>query len=152
MVIRLKSDNYFIGDSSNTTENQELILGYSANGSVIHSQSGDNSYTSSVSNYSSSGEERIITFIHSKDSGKKTYINGVLAAQSSDKAQLSNISEVVIGKEYTGEIGEIIIFNKALNNLDRQYIANYLAFSVCPVNSISLIRFPRMWLGCNQPH
>lgn len=79
-----KTANYFIGDGAITTANQTLTLGYDTDGSVIHSQGTGNSYTSGVSTYGNSTEvPRVFAFV-SDSSGKKTYINGILAAQSSD--------------------------------------------------------------------
>lgn len=125
-----KSNNYFIGDNTNANEsvtNQNLTLGYSADGTIKHSQSSDNNYTSSVTNYSqSSGKPRIFSFIHDKASGKKTYINGLLAAQSSDKSNLTNITSLKIGSGYQGQIGELIIFARALNPEERQSVEDYL--------------------------
>ncbi len=120
-----KSDNYFIGDSSITTTNQNLVLGYSLNGQVIHAQ-GTNSYTATI-NSLSVPETRVFTFYHSSTLGKKMYINGVLANESSDTTPLSNISNLSLGKNYAGNLGEIIIFTKALKNSDRQEVESYLA-------------------------
>ena len=115
-----KADNYFIGDSTVDTENENLILGYSAEGVVTHYQAGDNSYISSVPVYDGgSNEPKIYVFRHASSSGKTTYINGMLAATSNDTANLSNISTIAIGKAYAGELGEIIAFDKALGGQDR---------------------------------
>jgi prepilin-type N-terminal cleavage/methylation domain-containing protein len=119
-----KSDNYFIGDSNITTANQNLVLGYSLTNQVIHSQ-GSNSYTSNISSFSSA-EARIFVFSHDSNLGKKTYINGVLANESSDTTPLSNITDLALGKNYEGNLGEIIIYTKALKNSDRQAIESYL--------------------------
>ena len=122
-----KSNNYFIGDSSIATINQNLLLGYSANDKVIHSQAGSNSYISRVLNYEDSAEKpKFFTFTQSS-TGKKTYINGILAGQSNDAAQLSNISTLTIGKGYNGEIGELIAFSRSLSNSERQEIEAYLS-------------------------
>lgn len=121
------SNNYFIGDSSITSDNENILLGYSSSGQVIHSQGGTNSYDSSVSAYSdSSGVTRIFTFIQKKSSGKETYINGYLAGQDSDTNSVNNLSNLIIGKDYNGEIGEIIIYNKALSSKDRRNVEEYL--------------------------
>ncbi len=118
--------NYFLGDSSVTTPNQNLLLGYSADGQITHSQ-GTNSYAAGISNYSSSGgAPRVFTFTQSATAGKKTYINGVLAAQSSDTTQLSGISTLSIGQGYTGQIGEVAIFTRALEPGERIAIEDYV--------------------------
>lgn len=120
-----KSSNYFFGDSSITTENQNIILGYQTDGRVIHSQAGTNSYASAVSGYSGPDESRIFTFTQDSYLGKKTYINGYLAAQSSNTTKLSGLSTITIGKAYQGEIGEIIIFNRALKAEERESVEQY---------------------------
>ncbi len=118
--------NYFLGDSSVTTPNQNLLLGYSADGQIAHSQ-GTNSYAAGISNYSSSsGAPRVFTFTQSATAGKKTYINGVLAAESSDTTQLSGISTLSIGQGYTGQIGEVAIFTRALKPDERIAIEDYV--------------------------
>ena len=118
---------YFIGDSSVSTANQTLLLGYSDDAVIAHSQGTGNVYNSNVSTYSSSSNSpRIFTFVSDSTNGKKTYINGILAAQSSDTSKLSNIGTLVIGKGYTGEIGEIAIFTRALKAEERKSIEDYL--------------------------
>lgn len=118
---------YFIGDSSVSTANQTLLLGYSADASIAHSQGTGNVYTSNVSTYSSSSDTpRVFTFVSDSVNGKKTYINRILAAQSSDTTKLSNITSLAIGKGYTGEIGEIAIFTRALKAEERKTAEDYL--------------------------
>ena len=123
-----KANNYFIGDSSNKTLNQNLILGYNLEGKIIHSQGGNNSYNSTISNYSKKLDGvRIFCFLQDSAIGKKTYINGILAGQLKDNAKLSNISTLIIGKEYQGEIGEIVAFSRALEDSERRNVEEYLA-------------------------
>lgn len=121
------ANNYFFGENPSGTANQNIALGYSLDGTVIHSQ-GTNSYTSNVSSYAdSTNKPRIFTFIHDSSSGKKTYINGVLAAQNSDTSAISGLTtNLAIGKSYTGEIGEIAIFTRALKNEERKAIEDYI--------------------------
>ncbi len=119
------SDNYFFGDSPTGTANQKLALGYSLNGKVIHAQ-GSNSYTANVSSYEDSKDKsRTFTFVSDSATGKKTYINGVLAAESSDTTKLSGITSLAIGKSYRGEIGEIAIFTRALRGEERKSVEDY---------------------------
>jgi hypothetical protein len=149
-------DNYFIGDSSITSDNENILLGYSSSGQVIHSQGGTNSYDSSVSAYSdSSGATRIFTFIQKKSSGKETYINGYLAGQDSDTSNVTNLSNLIIGKDYNGEIGEIIIYNKALSGKDRRNVEAYLgkkwAVEVAGLDSSSCTNGIITDAGCEIP-
>jgi prepilin-type N-terminal cleavage/methylation domain-containing protein len=124
------SDNYFIGSPS-TNPNDNLLLGYSNDSTVIHKQ-GSNAYAtkdSAVSAYADSANKpRLFTFISDSVEGKKTYINGVLAAQDpTNTAKLSGITSLEIGKGYAGEIGEIVIFTKPLRSEDRKAVEDYIA-------------------------
>ncbi len=122
------ADNYLLGDSaSSASVNQQLLLGYSQDGQIIHSQGSGNSYNSFVSSYTnSSANPKIITFVQSAATGKKTYINGVLAAQNSNATQLSGITTLSLGKGYTGQIGEIAIFARALEIDEIKAIETYM--------------------------
>ncbi len=128
------SDNYFlihnsISSPSVTTANQDLLLGYNTDGQIIHSQGGSSSYNSNVSNYgNSSGFPKIITFTHSSTKGKKIYINGMLAAKDeANKSDLTGITTLALGKGYTGQIGEVIIFTRAIEASEISAIEDYLA-------------------------
>ena len=121
------SNNYFIGDPAVNTDNQSLLLGYSENGKIMHSQGATKSYTANIDTYEdSSGSPRIIVFTSSA-AGKKMYINGVLVATSTDATRLTNIGDLVIGKSYNGEIGEVAAFSHALTDAERSDIETYLA-------------------------
>ena len=108
------SNNYFLGDSAQTSTNQSLLLGYSADGSVIHSQSGatlTNASTANVDSYANYNDKpRVFAFNFDTNSGSKTYINGTLSGQNTTNlTPLSNVTSLSIGKGYSGEIGEIAI-------------------------------------------
>ena len=132
--------NYFLGDpdtlSTSGLENETLILGYSASGKVIHSQGETNKYESTISDYSSNAEiPRLFTFTQNASTGKKTYINGYLAGESANTDQLTTLPPLSstdstltlnLGKGYTGEIGEFIIFDRALRNEERTSIEKYI--------------------------
>ena len=123
------SNNYFIGENPSGTANQALALGYSADASVIHSQGSGTSYNSAVSTYDTSTDKaRFFVFTHSATDGNKTYVNGLLASQDATKtAHLSGLSTLAIGKAYTGEIGEVVVFTKALLNSERVAVEDYLS-------------------------
>jgi hypothetical protein len=124
-------DNYFIGDSSNTTANRSLLLGYNSDTGVIHSQSGGtltNATTAGVDSYSNNSKPRIFVFTASGTAGKNTYVNGTLAATDpSNTARLTGVANLSIGKNYVGAIGEVMTFTKALNSEERKSIEDYLA-------------------------
>ena len=121
------SNNYFLGETS-SNPNDSLALGYGSDSTVVHTQ-GNQSYTTgaAVSSYASSTDKpRQFTFVHSSTAGNSTYINGILAAQDATKtAHLSGITTLAIGKGYTGEIGEIAIYVRALKPEERQPIEDY---------------------------
>ena len=121
--------NYFLSDDGTSTDDNETIqLGYSASGAAKHSQGSGNEYTAAVESYSSSSESpKIFTFIQNSSTGKKTYVNGFLSAENaSDTTQLYGINKLHLGKNYTGEIGEFLIFDRALKNEERRSIETYL--------------------------
>lgn len=120
------TNNYFLGATGGGLNNS-LVLGYSADNQIVHSQ-GSNSYASGISTYATSqNQPRVFTFRHSASGGKQTYINGVLAAEDiTNTAPLTGISTLAIGQGYIGEIGEIAIFTKALSASDRAVIEDYL--------------------------
>ncbi len=122
-------NNYFLGDSAATTTNQSLLLGYSADGQIIHSQGASSSYSALVSGYSKSSDSpRLLTFTHSSTAGKKLYINGVLAAKDeTNLAPLTGIGTLSFGKGYTGQIGELAIFTRALKDDEIKSVEGYVA-------------------------
>jgi hypothetical protein len=122
-------NNYFFGDSTIATTNQNLLLGYSADGQITHSQGGTSAYAAMVSDYSSSSNNpRIFTFTHSATAGKKTYINGVLAAQDETNLEpLTGLSTLSLGKGYSGQIGELAIFTRALEADEISSVEKYLS-------------------------
>ncbi len=120
--------NYFLtDDGTSSVDNQKIQLGYSASETIIHSQGSGNNYNSSVGTYSSSEKPRIFTFIQSSSGGKKTYVNSFLAKESPDKSRLTGINKLHLGKNYNGEIGEFIIYDRALKAEERLSIEKYLA-------------------------
>lgn len=122
------SANYFLG-SATSGANDGIVLGYNSDSVVIHKQ-GTSSYSkdSAVESYANSQEKaRLFTFTHSATEGKKTYINGILAAADSlNTASLSGVTTLAIGKGYTGEIGEIVIFTRAIKGSERKAVEDYL--------------------------
>ncbi|MES2961892.1 MAG: prepilin-type N-terminal cleavage/methylation domain-containing protein [Pseudomonadota bacterium] len=113
-------------DSSDVASNI-LALGYVSDGVVGHIQTTNYTVTPKVSSYAeSTNKARVFVFIQDSNLGKKTYINGTLAAQDASTSQLSGVTTLAIGKGYTGEIGEIAIFTKALTVDDRKSVEDYL--------------------------
>ena len=75
---------------------------------------------------------RIHTFLHSSTLGKKYWLNGGLNPEaSSNNTSALTVYNGVIGNTestwfYSGDIGEIIIYTRALNNEERMAIEEYL--------------------------
>ncbi|MES2961118.1 MAG: type II secretion system protein [Pseudomonadota bacterium] len=125
------SAGYFLNTIDTNTNNAVniLALGYSSDGVVAHNSLNVNhTITPKVSVYADSIDKpRVFTFVQSSAAGKQTYINGVLAANDvSNTSQLSGITSLAIGRGYTGEIGEIAIFTKALTIEARKSVEDYL--------------------------
>jgi len=132
IVEKRKSANagYFLS-TTNTSDviDSKLALGYASDGEIAHSHNSTNyAVTPKVSSYSDSNDTaRTFVFTQSSTFGKKTYINGTLAAEdASNISQLSGVTSLAIGKGYTGEIGEIAIFTRALKNEERKFTEDYL--------------------------
>jgi len=121
--------NFLSTTNSSDVVDNKLTIGYASDGVIAHSHNATNyTITPKVSAYANSTETpRLFVFTQSSTEGKKTYINGTLAAQdTSNTSQLSGVTTLAIGKGYTGEIGEIAIFTKALSKLDRKIIEDYI--------------------------
>jgi len=80
----------------------------------------------------SSPTPRIHTFLHSSTVGKKYWLNGGLTpeASSNNTANLTFYNGVIGNTEgtwfYSGDIGEVIIYSRALTNDERMAIEEYL--------------------------
>ncbi len=109
--------NYFLG-SAGSGANNSLALGYFSDSAIIHAQ-GSNSYSSGISGYLSSKDKPRVFAFMSGATGKKTYINGVLASESADATKLTDLTNLSIGQNYIGEIGEIVIFTRNLEADER---------------------------------
>ncbi len=129
-----RAQNYFISGNDASLTNQVLSLGYKLNGKMAFSQLSNN-YDINVSNYSTP-ITRINVFRFSSTVGKDCFINGVnqtLLASGSPVPTQGLISYVnaQIGRHFTGNnfvgnIGEIIIFTKYINDDERKDIEKYL--------------------------
>lgn len=126
-----KSNNYFIAGTG-TVPNQNLILGYNSNVSIMHSHS-SNDLTHTITGYNQD-IVRIHTFEFNM-SGKRYYLNGGESADKSDSITnpIGAFNSPTIGRYlaapsyYQGDIAEIIMFNKILKRNERQAIEEYLS-------------------------
>lgn len=83
---------------------------------------------------------RILTFKYDNSSGRTIYVDGNVASSAAGNALNTNRATLaadnrigssvqlgINGSFLTGDIGEIIVFNVALDNIDRASIENYLS-------------------------
>ena len=125
-----KDKNCILGDPDYSgSDGGNLGLCYMSNGTVIHTQNSTTAEENS-SAYASSAPDYVAgtprTFVITSDAnGKKTYVNGQLVSSSTDTSKLSGLSNLYIGKNYDGKIGEVAIYNRALKNSEIGEISNY---------------------------
>jgi prepilin-type N-terminal cleavage/methylation domain-containing protein len=74
-------------------------------------------------------QTRIHTFYFSKSVGRKYWLNGGVNPEVSDSvlSAINSPKTNKIGNAYNGEMAEIILFNRALKNEERQSIEDYLS-------------------------
>jgi hypothetical protein len=126
-----KADNYLLGDPSITGTNQNLLIGYKTDGTIVHSQGGaSTSYTSAINGYASYAGPRVIIITHSASEGNKTYVNGILAGKlttNTAKEPITDLANLAIGKNYIGQIGELAVFKRALSATEITDISDYMS-------------------------
>ena len=137
---RIAAANYFLGDATATTANTTINFGYGSNTTIRFSQ-GDasNHYTIAVAAYTAP-TPRVHTFINGTIAAltvpNQHYLNGSATASvktSVGTAALNTLSAYanarigLHGSSYfNGDIGEIIIYSRALKNEERVAVEAYL--------------------------
>ncbi|MBL6664462.1 MAG: hypothetical protein ISQ34_01305, partial [Rickettsiales bacterium] len=119
------SENYFIGGTTQSSY-QNVIMGYQTNTTFLNSN--HNSHlTHSVAAYSEH-IERIHSFTFDM-TNRKSYLNGgSVEASDTVSSPITGFAGASIGrygsahKYYQGDLAEIIIFNRALNDKDRNAV------------------------------
>ena len=123
-----KSDNYLISAVNPNNSSKMFKIGYSANGQIIHTHGEDvGDYKSYIVNYNKYEGPRVLTFVYSKQDGKKTYVNGTLTATSNNVDDFEDIDTLSIGKGYVGQIGELAVFKRAIDEVEIKNIESYLS-------------------------
>lgn len=128
------STNLFLAGTSLSTNNN-LILGYGTNTTISFSQYA-NDLSVTVAAYSSP-IPRIHAFTFNSATGKTHYLNGALSTFNANSASqttgITSYSGAAIGYYggggnyyYSGDIFEIIMFNRALKTEERRAIEAYL--------------------------
>ncbi len=135
-----KSSNYFIGGTSAAVgANSLILLGYSSDNQIWHNQI-SNGYRADVNSYSNPIPV-IHSFRFSSVVGKNYYSNGVIKATCVTVGSnpicvkgLASYPHPKIGvfittpsSYFNGDIGEIIIYNKYLNDTERLDVEKYLS-------------------------
>lgn len=133
-----KSNNYYLsGNDVTAIPNNNLFLGYRLNNKSAFSQT-SNGYDVTVPVFSTGVVTRIHVFRFNSSIGKNYYINGVsqtlsviLGGTPSLTTGLVSNTVAQIGRHlastyYFGNIGEIIIFNKYINDDERKDVEQYL--------------------------
>jgi prepilin-type N-terminal cleavage/methylation domain-containing protein len=129
--------NCFIAGTTRSSS-QNLHMGYRGSTTVTLAHYGsDLSYSNAVTAYSSP-QPRIFTFRLNSSIGKEIWLNGGTTPDSSTSSQTSHITSYggsAFGRSvnssstfyYIGDLAEIIIYNRALKNEERQSIETYLS-------------------------
>ncbi len=127
-----KNDNYFIAGSDISVANANLILGYSSDTSIIQDHYSNNLYCD-VATYSSPSL-KIHTFLFDSTIGRTYTMKGGGAnfvASDDQTSPLISYAGASVGKYssnfYEGDIGEIIVFARALEASEITAIEAYLA-------------------------
>ena len=122
----------FIGGSDTSTTNGNLTLGYRNNTTMTQAQSSNDmdfatpAYTSPIT--------KIHSFYLNTTDGKKYWLNGgdnPDAVNAGQTASLVSYNGAAVGRYsanyFNGDLGEIIIFKRALRSEERKTIEDYLS-------------------------
>lgn len=120
----------FIGGTGSSL-NTVLVLGYSSSTNITQSQyTNDLNYT--IAAYSSP-TVKIHTFKLNTTSGKSYWISGGVSEDAAEETQTASLTSFAgsnlgkfSGNYFNGDLGEIIIFNRALKTNERRLIEKYL--------------------------
>lgn len=122
--------NFFISGSSCSSSTDNLMVGYMSSYALqSHCGGGSGDVHFTLSSYSAP-IPKVFTAWFSQSVGKKLRINGVTPITNSDKTPVTSFVGASIGKYayyYSGDISEIIIFNRDLNDEERLAVEKYLS-------------------------
>ncbi len=122
----------FLG-GTDSTNNSNLNVGYASDTSIRHSHYGATTNDFTIPAFSSP-KPAIHTFLFNKVTGQKYWQNGGASSEDNDGAFTAAISSYngsaigrYLGNYFSGDIAEIIIFNRALRTEERQVAETYLS-------------------------
>lgn len=129
-----KSNNFFMGGSTAAT-NKDLVLGYAADTTIKQAHYGNDLSFTIQAFVNPTPRIHSFWFSASTGGGKKYWLNGGNSADASDSSQTESLTDYLnayLGRYFTnnyffGDIAEVIIFNGALKNSERQSIETYLS-------------------------
>ncbi|HET6251855.1 MAG TPA: autotransporter-associated beta strand repeat-containing protein [Tepidisphaeraceae bacterium] len=131
---KLSSGNvYYMGTLTSNT-NQGLHMGYRTDGDYTLAQySNDLDYTSSSLQYNNTQTFRVWDDQLNTSTGHSIALNGAVVASNTNTTPLSNPGAGVIGQgysgtstQYNGDLGEIIVYNTALDAAQKAVVDTYL--------------------------
>jgi len=126
-----QDNNYFMRGTTTGGEaaNKNMHLGYRYNSSLTHAQY-SNDYDMPVDEYTS---QKFNLYAFDLDSaqtrGKHTWLNGSLWGSKTNDIPLISYDGASIGGtgDYLGDIAEVIIYDRALSEVERSKVERYLA-------------------------
>ncbi len=120
------SVNWILRGSAGSPDiNHNLIIGYRDNTTFTHAQYG-NDYDMTVAGFTA--QEFNVFTVDSGVSAKHTWRNGALLGSRNDSTKLVSYNGATIGGQgaYTGDIAEVIIYNRTLNAVEMAAVHLYL--------------------------
>jgi hypothetical protein len=133
--MRRASGNMFIlGGDASVAAGANFHFGYFVGNTFRAGNYGSSAYLDYAIGAFSSPVARIHTFTLDTTSGEKYWLNGGTTADStnvSGTTTLSSYASAVIGRNesqfyYNGDLGEVIIYSRALDDTERQDVERYL--------------------------
>ncbi len=123
-----------LGSGDYSTQNGSNIIAYRAGGFVENNWQKNTLLTPTIS--ISAGRMQILSFLYDNTKGRKIYVNSAFKAEDNERGRDGIPNSNTIGKVsianipdlyFKGDIGEIIIFGRALSKEERQNVEKYLA-------------------------
>jgi hypothetical protein len=131
-----KSENYFMGTHfGGSGTDMALHVGWSDDSDFYLGQFGDDLSASVTTNTATGWQPVLATSLLATDAGHAIYLSGTLAASNTSVSTLQAADSGILGRGYAttpdntyfvGGLGEIIVYDTALSDTDRQSVEAYL--------------------------